>query len=122
MEEQPMVMRVFLALCGRLWTEQQVLLPLPDWQRLDQVDREAISLAALLTCQEMLRLQRDGQSTMLLVRAVLPRLWDDHYQSPPVGGMPMWDELTSRQQDALTLISQCLATECECSILDAGEA
>lgn len=120
--EQPIVIRVFLALCGRLWTEQQALIPLPAWQELPQLDREAISLAGLLTVQEMIRLQKEEYSTLINARAVLPRIWDEHYFQPPEGGMPLWQEMTSRQQQALTLIAQCVATECECAIIDAGEA
>ena len=117
-----MVMRVFLALCGRLWAEQEQMLPLPSWQALPAVDRESISLAAILTAQEMMRLQREGEAPIVVVRTVLPRIWDEHYHRPPVGGMPLWEEMSVRQQDALTLIAQCLATECECAVMDAGEA
>lgn len=122
MLEQPLVMRIFLSLCGRLWTEQEALLPLPSWHDLPAVDREAIALAAILTAQEMMRLQAEGEAPIVQVRAVLPTIWDEHYHRPPVGGMPLWQDMTARQQAALTLIAQCLATECECAVIDAGEA
>ena len=70
--------------------------------------------------QEMIRLQKEEYSTLINARAVLPRIWDEHYYQPPEGGMPLWEEMTARQQQALTLIAQCVATECECAIIDAG--
>jgi hypothetical protein len=120
--EQPMVMRVFLALCSRIWAEQEALLPLPSWQTLPQVDRESISLAALLTVQEMMSLQQAGELQTIVARQMLPALWDRHWARPPQGGMPRWQDLTADQKFALCLIAQCLAVECACSAMDPGEA
>ena len=122
MDDIPVVMRVFLALCSRLWTEQQALMVLPDWHTLPDSDQECIALAALLTAQELMRLQSAEQLASMQVRAELPRLWDAHYHRPPAGGMPMWQELDTEQRSALSLIAQCLATECDCAVIHTGEA
>jgi hypothetical protein len=100
-------MRVFLALIERLWEEHRYTDDsVPPWSAVVQPAQHALALAAMLCVDELIR--RD--SLALNVPARLPDLWERHYQKPPVGGVPRWDDLQELAQSAL-ILAGCLLVD-----------
>jgi hypothetical protein len=98
--EPSLTTRVFLALLCRLWEEHRIVdVDIPAWGDVIEPAQHALALAGMLCVEEM----RVSDTLALDVAGELPRLWQQHYDKPPRGGLPTWDSLQDAAREALVL-------------------